>query len=387
MCTYLCAMNSFNPNLRIGILGGGQLGRMLLQAAIDFDLSIKVLDPDSQASCHAIAPTFVCGSFQNYDTVYAFGKDCDVLTIEIENVNLLALKQLQAEGVRVFPQPEIVEIIQDKRVQKQFYADNDLPTAPFVLVDNKEDIKQHESFLPAFNKLGKGGYDGRGVQRIKNLDDLPLAFDAPGLLEKAIDFEKEIAIIVARSATGEVATFPTVEMVFHPVHNLVEYLFAPAQISEEINQKANEIAIKVAEKLGIVGLLAVEMFVTKTGEVLINEVAPRPHNSGHHTLRANDVSQFEQHLRAIMGWPLGDTSAHSIAAMVNLLGENGHTGPAHYEGMETLLNIPGVHPFLYGKKTTKPFRKMGHVSIVDKNLESLKAKVETVQRNVKVIAS
>lgn len=376
----------FTPHTRLGILGGGQLGRMLLQVAIDFDLSIKVLDPDPDAPCARIAPEFVLGSFQDFDTVYAFGKDLDVLTIEIEAVNLEALKQLQSEGVRVFPQPEIVEIIQDKRVQKQFFRDHHLPTSDFILTENREDARQYANFLPAFHKLGKGGYDGRGVQRIATPADFEKAFDAPGLLEKAVDFEKELAVIVARNQRGDVKTFPTVEMVFHPEANMVEYLFAPASVSEEINARAQFVASRTAEAFGIVGLLAVEMFLTKDGEILINEVAPRPHNSGHHTLRANDVSQFEQHLRAVLNYPLGDTHAHSYAAMINLLGAEGYEGEARYEGMETLLETPGVHPFLYGKTMTKPFRKMGHVTIVDKELESLKRKVENLKNAVRIIA-
>ncbi len=383
---YLCAMKTFDNTLRLGILGGGQLGRMLLQAAIDFDLHIKVLDPDPQAPCKDIAPTFVQGSFADYATVYEFGKDCDVLTIEIESINIQAIKQLQAEGVKVYPQPEVIEIIQDKRIQKQFYKDNGLPTADFILTDNIDDIAKNIDFLPAFNKLGKGGYDGRGVQRLTSAADLPLAFTQPSLLEKAIDFEKEIAVIVARNVDGLMATFPTVEMVFHPVHNLVDYLFSPAQITENLDQIAQQLARQVADKLGIVGLLAVEMFITKTGEILINEVAPRPHNSGHHTLRANDVSQFEQHLRAILNLPLGSTKAHGVAAMVNVLGQDGHTGPAVYEGMNQILEMQGVHPFLYGKKTTKPFRKMGHITLLDNDLEHLKAKVALVQNALKVVS-
>ncbi|MDQ1086530.1 5-(carboxyamino)imidazole ribonucleotide synthase [Siphonobacter sp. SORGH_AS_1065] len=376
----------FNPGVRFGLLGGGQLGRMLLQVAIDFDLSIKVLDPDAQASCAEIAPEFVVGSFQDFDTVYAFGKDLEVITIEIEAVNLDALKKLQSEGVRVFPQPEIVEIIQDKRLQKQFYRDHNLPTSDFVLVENQADARRHADFLPAFNKLGKGGYDGRGVQRIATAADFDKAFDAPGLLEKAVDFEKELAVIVARNERGDVKTFPTVEMVFHPEANMVDYLFAPASIPAEVDARAQFIASRTAEAFGIVGLLAVEMFLTKDGEILINEVAPRPHNSGHHTLRANDVSQFEQHLRAVLNWPLGDTKAHSYAAMINLLGAEGYEGEAKYEGMENLLETPGVHPFLYGKKITKPFRKMGHITVVDKELETLKKKVEALKNAVRIIS-
>ncbi|MET3125148.1 5-(carboxyamino)imidazole ribonucleotide synthase [Arcicella rosea] len=376
----------FSKNFKLGLLGGGQLGRMLLQAAIDLDIHVKALDPDPDAPCAKIAPEFVVGSFLDYDTVYQFGQDCEVITIEIENVNLEALKKLRSEGKKVFPQPEVLEIIQDKRIQKQFYLDNNLPTSDFILTDSVEDISKNLDFLPAFNKLGKGGYDGRGVQKLSSEIDLPLAFTEPSLLEKAIDFDKEIAVIVARNEHGEIKTFPTVECVFHPVYNLVEYLFAPAAVNESIHEEAKQIAIETAEKLGIVGLLAVEMFLTKEGKILINEVAPRTHNSGHHTIRANHTSQFEQHLRAVLGLPLGDTIAHSKAAMVNLLGEDGYSGEAKYVGMDEALAIAGVYPFLYGKKITKPFRKMGHVTVVDENLDSLKEKVNIVKEKLKVIA-
>ncbi|MEA5256457.1 5-(carboxyamino)imidazole ribonucleotide synthase [Arcicella aquatica] len=376
----------FSKNFKLGLLGGGQLGRMLLQAAIDLDIHVKALDPDPDAPCAKIAPEFVVGSFLDYDTVYQFGQDCEVITIEIENVNLEALKKLRSEGKKVFPQPEVLEIIQDKRIQKQFYLDNNLPTSAFILTDSVEQISKNLDFLPAFNKLGKGGYDGRGVQKLSSEDDLPLAFTEPSLLEKAIDFDKEIAVIVARNEHGEIKTFPTVECVFHPVYNLVEYLFAPAAVNEHIHEEAKRIAIETAEKLGIVGLLAVEMFLTKDGQILINEVAPRTHNSGHHTIRANHTSQFEQHLRAVLGLPLGDTTAHSKAAMVNLLGEDNYTGEAKYVGMNEALAIAGVYPFLYGKKITKPFRKMGHVTVVDEDLTSLKEKVKAVKETLKVIA-
>ncbi|MCU0470860.1 MAG: 5-(carboxyamino)imidazole ribonucleotide synthase [Arcicella sp.] len=371
---------------KLGLLGGGQLGKMLLQAAIDLDIHVKSLDPDPDAPCAKIAPEFIVGSFLDFETVYQFGQDCDVITIEIENVNLEALKKLQSEGKKVFPQPEVLEIIQDKRVQKQFYRDNNLPTADFVLTDSVEDIAKNIDFLPAFNKLGKGGYDGRGVQKLASEADLSLAFTQPSLLEKAIDFEKEIAVIVARNEHGAIATFPTVECVFHPVHNLVEYLFAPAEVSAQIHEEAKQIAIETAQKLGIVGLLAVEMFLTKDGKILINEVAPRTHNSGHHTIRANHTSQFEQHLRAVLSLPLGDTTAHSKAAMVNLLGEDGYTGEAKYVGMNETLSIAGAYPFLYGKKITKPFRKMGHITVVEENLENLKNKVQQVKETLKVVA-
>lgn len=379
-------MPLFEKNFKVGLLGGGQLGRMLIQAAIDLDIHLKILDPDPQAPCSLIASEFVEGSFNDFDTVYNFGQDCEVITIEIENVNLEALEKLESEGKKVFPQPHVLRIIKNKRIQKQFYKDNSIPTADFILTENREEISKNIDFLPAFNKLGVGGYDGKGVQKLSSEADLSLAFDVPSLLEKAIDFEKEIAIIVSRNESGEIKLFPTVEMAFHPTQNLVEYLFSPANISEIINEKAKKIAKDVAEKLGIVGLLAVEMFVTKNGEILVNEVAPRTHNSGHHTIRANFTSQFEQQLRAVLNLPLGDTSAFLPSAMVNLLGEEGFEGQAKYVGMNEVLAIKGVFPFLYGKKITKPFRKMGHVTVLGNNFEELDEKVNLVREKLKVIS-
>lgn len=379
-------MPLFEKNFKVGLLGGGQLGRMLVQAAIDLDIHLKILDPDPQAPCSLIASEFVIGSFNDFDTVYNFGQDCEVITIEIENVNLDALEKLESEGKKVFPQPKVLRIIKNKRIQKQFYKDNSIPTADFILTENREEILKNMDFLPAFNKLGVGGYDGKGVQKLSTEADISLAFDAPSLLEKAIDFDKEIAVIVARNENGETKLFPTVEMAFHPTQNLVEYLFSPANISEIINLKAEKIAKDVAEKLGIVGLLAVEMFVTKTGEILVNEVAPRTHNSGHHTIRANFTSQFEQQLRAVLNLPLGDTSAFLPSAMVNLLGEEGYEGQAKYVGMNEVLAIKGVFPFLYGKKITKPFRKMGHVTVLGNNFEELEEKVNLVRQKLKVIS-
>jgi 5-(carboxyamino)imidazole ribonucleotide synthase len=372
---------------RIGILGGGQLGLMLLQAGIDWNLDIHILDPDAEAPCRKIAPKFTQGSLQDFDTVYQFGKDLDVITIEIEKVNVEALEKLEQEGKRVYPQPSVIRLIQDKRIQKEFYIANHLPTADFILTDNRADVSNHLDFLPAFHKLGRDGYDGRGVQRIASETDIDKAFDQPGLLEKAVPFEKELAVIVARNPSGEIRTFPTVEMVFHPELNLVEYLFAPAEIEPDIDMKAQEVARKTAEAFGICGLLAVELFLTADGTILINEVAPRPHNSGHHTIKANVTSQYEQHWRAILDLPLGSTQAYGPSAMVNLLGEEGFEGPAVYEGIEKLLATEQVFPFLYWKAITKPFRKMGHITVMDSGIEELKQKVEFVKKNIRVISN
>lgn len=376
---------TFYQNFKVGILGGGQLGRMLIQAGVDLNISFSILDPDPQAPCHELAP-FTCGKLTDYDTVMSFGKACDLITIEIENVNTQALKELEKMGKKVFPQPHLIELIQDKRKQKEFYREKGIPTAEFMLVDNREAVIKHRSFLPAVNKLGREGYDGRGVQVLRSESDLTKAFDAPGILEKLIDFEKEISVIVSRNEKGEVSSFPAVEMVFHPVANLVEYLFSPATLKKEIAAQADAIARKVITELNLVGLLAVEMFVTKKGEVLVNEVAPRPHNSGHQSIEANITSQYEQHLRAILGLPAGDTAVIMPSAMVNLLGEDKFEGLATYEGLEEVLSVPGVYVHLYGKKKTKPYRKMGHVTILDADLESLKKKATFVKQTLKVKA-
>jgi 5-(carboxyamino)imidazole ribonucleotide synthase len=372
--------------LKIGILGGGQLGRMLLQSAIDFNLQVHMIDPDPNAPCSGLASSFQVGDLMNYEAVLNFGKSLDVLSIEIEAVNTDALKVLRDQGVKVFPQPEIIEMIQDKRKQKTFYKANRIPTADFILTESKEDVAKNVNFLPAVNKLGKGGYDGRGVEILRSEVDLHKAFDKPSLMEKLVDFKKELSVIVARNESGEVKCFPLVELVFHPTANLVEFLFAPAEVSKEVEQKAYELAVDLVKKLDMVGLLAVEMFLTQDDEILVNEIAPRTHNSGHHTIEANITSQFEQHLRAILDLPLGATDLVKPAAMLNVLGEEGFTGDAKYEGLSELMGIPGVHLHLYGKKITKPFRKMGHITITDENTLTLKEKILRVKEILKVKA-
>jgi len=374
---------NFYQEFKLGILGGGQLGRMLIQSGMDWNINFSVLDPDSSAPCKSIAE-FKTGKLTDYQTVMDFGQSCDLITIEIENVNVAALKQLVKQGKKIFPQPEVIELIQDKREQKLFYMRNGIPTADFVITESKQDVITRKSFLPAVNKLGREGYDGRGVQILRSEKDLEKAFDAPGLLEKLVDFEKEISVIVARNEKGETKTFPAVEMVFHPEANLVEYLFSPANISKPVAEKTESIAKKIISDLNMVGLLAVEMFVTKDQQVLVNEIAPRPHNSGHQTIEANVTSQYEQHLRSILNLPLGDTSIIRPSAMVNILGEEGFSGLAKYNGLEEVLNQSGVYVHLYGKKLTKPFRKMGHVTVVDNDIESLKKKTKFVKQTLKV---
>lgn len=373
-------------NLKVGILGGGQLGRMLIQASLDFNLRILILDPDGHAPCRNLCEEFHQGDLLDFDTVYSFGKRCHLLTIEIEHVNVEALFQLQAEGVKVYPKPESLRTIQDKGLQKQFFQDHAIPTAPFRLIQNRTELEENSSFLPAFQKLRKGGYDGNGVKRLAAGTDIAKAFEGPSVLEKLVNFEKEIAVICARSATGEVKAFPVVELVFHPEHNLVDYLLAPAQIPYKLQRLALEIATHVTTSLDIVGLLAVEMFLTQDGQILVNEVAPRPHNSGHHTMKANATSQFEQHWRAILGLPLGATDFHCPAIMLNLLGEANYSGEAIYQGLDKTLQEPGVYLHLYGKKFTRPHRKMGHLTVLASSVEEVKQKAEHIKNHLKIIA-
>lgn len=380
-------MTYFQPDkLKIGVLGGGQLGRMMIQSAINYNLYICCLDPDANAPCKSLANEFTKGSLTDYDTVYKFGKDKDIITIEIENVNVEALKALQKEGKKVFPQPEVIEIIKDKGLQKMFYQRNDIPSPDFFLVENREQIEKYRDFFPFFQKLRTGGYDGKGVVKLGHPNKIEHAFEAPSVLERLVDFDKEISVIVTRNQSGEVKCFPAVECEFNPEANLVEFLFSPANIKKSVDKQATEIAVKIAEKLDIVGILAVELFVTKDGKVLVNEIAPRPHNSGHQTIEANITSQFEQHLRAILNLPLGDTSIIKPSVMINLLGEKNHEGPAKYEGLTDVLKYKGVYVHLYGKTTTKPFRKMGHITVVDDDLNLAKKKAIAVKDIVKIIS-
>lgn len=377
-------MKTFYGDLKVGILGGGQLGRMLIQKAIDYNINVNVLDPDADAPCKLICNEFSVGSLNDYQKVYDFGKKVDLVTIEIEKVNVDALEKLEGEGVLVYPQSRVIRLIQDKGLQKEFFRQNDIPTAPFQLISSRNDLKETSFEYPYIQKLRKDGYDGRGVYKVRSEADLAGAFSEPSLIEQWIDFEKEIAVIVARNASGEIKTFPCVEMEFNPDVNLVEFLISPSTLPLEIQKKADDLAVKIAEGLRIVGVLAVEMFLTKKGDVLVNELAPRPHNSGHQSIEGNYTSQFEQHLRAILDLPLGDTRCISNAVMINLLGEKGFEGLAEYEGIKDILEMTGVHVHLYGKKFTKPFRKMGHVTVIDDNREQAIQKARSVQEIIKV---
>lgn len=376
---------------KVGILGGGQLGKMLQQAASNWHLQLHFLDQSKDFPAGPLSPNFTEGNFKNYDDVYAFGKNMDVITIEIEHVNTEALHQLVAEGKTVHPAPGVLDTIKDKGLQKLFYQKHQIPTSAFQLFESAEAIRANVESgalqMPFVQKSRTAGYDGKGVAVIQNITDLEtILLDGPSIVEDLVPIEKELAVIVARNENGEVKTFPAVEMEFNPVANLVELLFCPANISEAIEKEAEDLAQKVMEAFGCCGLLAVELFLTKNGELLVNEVAPRPHNSGHHTIDSANTSQFEQHLRAILNLPLGNTEALDPAVMVNLLGAPGHTGPAYYEGFDKCLAMKGVHLHLYGKETTKPYRKMGHATIVDASLAEAKKRARMVKDQLQIIA-
>ena len=370
---------------KLGILGGGQLGRMFIQSAMRYGTPIHILDPNPHCPAANLCDSFTQGSFNDYDTVFDFGSGMDVLTIEIENVNTEALFQLEKEGVKVFPQPHLIKLIKDKGVQKQFYKDNNIPTADFELCDSLEEVEQKASF-PIVQKMRKGGYDGKGVQILKSPEDLEQAFDVPSLLEKKIDFVKEISVIVARNEKGEIRSYPTCEQEFNPEANLVEFLFSPAKISQETEIQAQKIAKNIIEKLTMVGLLTVEFFVLDDGSVIVNEMAPRTHNSGHHTMECNYTSQFEQHYRSVMNFPLGSTEIIQPGVMINLLGDKNHTGTPVYEGINEVIKQQGVYVHLYGKTETKPFRKMGHITVVNPDLDKAIANAREVAKSVKVVA-
>lgn len=376
----------YGNSTRLGMIGGGQLGRMFIQEAINFDVQVHVLDPDTNAPCKHIAQSFTQGSLTDYDTLYNFGLDKDILTVEIENVNIEALEALEKLGKKVFPQPRVLKIIKDKGLQKQFYAEHSIPTAEFVLIESSDQLTQHVDFMPFMQKMRTGGYDGKGVQAIRTEADLNKAFEFPSVLEKMIPFVKELSVIVARNESNEMIVYPAVECEFSEEANLVEFLFAPANISAEIENKAADLAKLVIQKLDMVGILAVELFLTEEGELLVNEIAPRPHNSGHHTIECNVTSQFEQHMRSIFNLKLGSTDILQAGAMINLLGEKGFEGPVYYEGLEEFIGCPGVHPHIYGKAQTKPFRKMGHVTIAGKSLEEVKEVAHKVKKGIRVLS-
>ncbi len=382
--------NYFSSDFKLGILGGGQLGKMLLTEAQKFDINTSILDSDKNATCSKICNTFVVGDLLDFDAVYNFGKTVNLLTIEIENINLDALEKLEKEGLTIFPKPKDLRIIQSKARQKYFYIDHNIPTAEFshyaYLEELKHSYKNNIINFPFVWKAVRFGYDGRGVKIVRNIEDFENLPNVECIIEKLIPFKNELSVIVARNTNGEIKTYPVVEMKFHSEENQVEYVICPARIDFKISEKAKEVALSVVNNLDFVGLLAVEMFQTEEDKILVNEIAPRPHNSGHYSIEASYTNQFEQHLRSILNLPLGNTDSKLSAVMVNLVGEEGFTGDVVYKNIEKVLNIKGVTPHIYGKKQTKPYRKMGHVTIVNSDINIAKEIAKKVKKTIKVIS-
>jgi len=382
--------NYFSSNFTLGILGGGQLGKMMLYETRKFDIATHVLDPSAEAPCRIACDYFEQGNLMDFDTVFNFGKKVDVLTFEIEGVNIEALEKLETEGKKVYPSSRTLRNIQDKGVQKQFYKTHGIPTSPFIIFQNKNELNEaivrNELQYPFVWKSCTGGYDGKGVNVIRDAEDIKRLPDERCVAETFIPFKNELAVIVARNPSGEVKTYPVVEMEFHPEANQVEYVICPARIEAAVAQKARAVAIKVSEAFEHVGLLAIELFQTLEDDILVNEVAPRPHNSGHYSIEASYTNQFEQQLRAILDLPLGNTDSKVGGIMVNLVGADGHTGEVVYQQIEEIMAMDGVTPHIYGKKQTRPFRKMGHVTIVNKDVAVARKIAEKVKKTIKVIS-
>jgi 5-(carboxyamino)imidazole ribonucleotide synthase len=379
-----------SSEFKLGIISGGQLGKILAQAASNWDVQTYVLDNAIDCPASQICTNLTQGSPLDYDAVLAFGDKVDLIALEVENVNIEALLELKKQGKRIFPDPDVLRIIQDKGLQKEFYSAENIPTSPYQLYEDEKGIQQavkHDKLtLPFVQKLRTAGYDGKGVKLVRTQKDLNELLSGPSVIEDLTDIKKELAVIVARNTKGEISCFPTVEMVFNQEVNLVEELICPADISEEIKIKAEQLSLTLAEKLNFEGILAVELFLTHGNDLLVNEVAPRPHNSGHHTIEGNITSQYEQYLRAIFGFPLGDTAIQLPSVMINLLGEPNHSGKVKYEGIAQSMALSGVKVHIYGKKETRPFRKMGHVTIMDKDIKEALVKANKVKQVLKVKA-
>ena len=378
--------NTFTPifvnMMKVGILGGGQLGRMLLQAAANYPVETFVLENDPACPAAHLCHHFYQGDIRNFDAVYNFGKIVDALTIEIENVNVEALEKLESEGLRIYPSPSVLRTIKNKILQKQFYRENQIPTSDFIITSGRNELNELLHFLPAVHKIGEGGYDGRGVQLIKTKEDLESGFDAPSVLEKMVNIQKEIALMVAINSKGETALYPAVEMLFDPQLNLLDYQLCPAELDMKTLWKVEAIALSVVRNFKSPGIFAVEMFITKAGDVLVNETAPRVHNSGHHTIEAHYSSQFDMLWRIMLDYPLGNTDAILPSIMVNIIGAEGHSGLVKYEGLEEVLKIENAYVHIYGKSQTKPGRKMGHVTILSKEKQDLLHQSNKVKRTL-----
>ncbi len=379
-----------SSDFKLGIICGGQLGKMLALAAANWDITTNVLDASADCPAGKVSNLYTKGHHLDYDAVYNFGQTVDMITFEIEHVNMEALRALKKEGKQIFPDPELLAIIQDKGIQKEFYAKFDIPTSPFKLYESKESIlkavQADEIKFPFVQKLRTSGYDGKGVAVIKSTEHIDLLLDGASVVEDAVDIDKELSIIISRNKSGEIKCFPLVEMEFSESANLVELLLCPADASEDISKLSEEIANKIAIELDLVGILAVELFLNRKGEILVNECAPRTHNSGHHTIEGNITSQYEQQLRAVLDMPLGDTAIRTPSVMINLLGEDGYSGPVYYEGFNEILKISGVNPHIYGKAETRPNRKMGHITVVDDSLEKAITKARKIKETIKVIS-
>ena len=372
--------------MKIGILGGGQLGKMFIQNAINYPVEIHILDPDADCSCSSIAHRFVQGNFNDYQQVIEFSKPLDIIGIEIENVNLDALKELEKQGKTVIPSAKTIEIFQDKGIQKKFYEENKLPTAPFYLIENSSQINTNLIDFPFVQKLRKGGYDGKGVQLIQSKEELSKLWNEPSVIEKCANINKELAVIFVKNQSEELAVFPTVEMVFNDELNLVDYLFSPAQITTDLEEKIQQIVLNFSKKITSAGIFAVELFLNHDGEIWINETAPRVHNSGHATIEGNLLSQFEMMFRALTNLPFSSVENRSVSAMINLIGEEKHTGNAKIIGLNEILKQEGVYLHWYGKKITKPGRKMGHINLVNTSLEKIKENIKLIKQHIKVIS-
>ena len=383
-------MTFFSTSKTIGILGGGQLGKMLLYDTRKWDIKTKVLDNNPNAPAKLSCDEFHVGDLMDYQTVLNFAKDIDVLTIEIENVNVKALKEIEKKGIKVYPQPNVLAIIQNKLKQKKFYKENKIPTAPFrefkSIKSIKEQIIHGNLCFPFVWKSNSMGYDGFGVKIIKSNRDIEELNDTPGFIEDLIEIKKELSVIICRNVKGEIKNFPVVEMIFNNDSNQVEYIISPARINNEISRKAISIALKLSKLYNHVGIMAIELFLTSDNEILINEVAPRPHNSGHFSIEMSYTSQFEQHIRAILGLPLGEAKNKISGVMVNLVGEKQNNGPVKFSNIDQIMTIEGVTPHIYGKKETRPNRKMGHVTIVNEKIENAIKIAKKVKETIKVIS-